>query len=602
MKNRKRSFFFWFSLFFFFSFFWLFSDSYKNKKFDRQFSEILESIESGEVRSIIINGQKFSGEYKNGLKFNSYGFLSDTIIDKLFFSKKNYGTDYEIKEKETDNFFSFIQWIPLVLMLFLFFFFFKQIQAGSGKAMSFGKSKAKFLEKDNKKTTFKDVAGIDECIEDLQEIVLFLKSPERFTNLGGRMPKGVLLIGAPGTGKTLLARAIAGEAEVPFLSIAGSDFVEVFVGIGASRVRDLFETAKKNSPCIIFIDEIDSVGRQRGTGMGGGHDEREQTLNQLLVEMDGFEANKGIIIIAATNRPDVLDPAILRSGRFDKKISVPMPDIVGRKKILNLCLLKIKASKSLDLNYLSKITIGMTGADIDSLINESSIIAAKKNKKEVEFCDIEEAREKLIMGSPRKHFFLNKIDLKKIAYHEAGHALMSVFFYPISDSVHKVTIIPRGNALGVTVSMPKDDRFLYEKKFMECQISILMSGRIAEELIFNEITSGAKNDFEKATEIAHSMVCELGMSKKMGPISYNKKNNELFLGRDFGKMSNFSEQTAFYIDFEIKKIISFQYKKASFLLKNNIKILHKLAFILVKKETVSGDELLRIVNFFNIKK
>ncbi len=602
MKNRKISFFFWFFLFFFFSFFWLFSDSYKNKKFDRQFSEILESIESGEVRSIIINGQKFSGEYKNGLKFNSYGFLSDTIIDKLFFSKKNYGTDYEIKEKETDNFFSFIQWIPLVLMLFLFFFFFKQIQAGSGKAMSFGKSKAKFLEKDNKKTTFKDVAGIDECIEDLQEIVLFLKNPERFTNLGGRMPKGVLLIGAPGTGKTLLARAIAGEAEVPFLSIAGSDFVEVFVGIGASRVRDLFETAKKNSPCIIFIDEIDSVGRQRGTGMGGGHDEREQTLNQLLVEMDGFEANKGIIIIAATNRPDVLDPAILRSGRFDKKISVPMPDIVGRKKILNLCLLKIKASKSLDLNYLSKITIGMTGADIDSLINESSIIAAKKNKKEVEFCDIEEAREKLIMGSPRKHFFLNKIDLKKIAYHEAGHALMSVFFYPISDSVHKVTIIPRGNALGVTVSMPKDDRFLYEKKFMECQISILMSGRIAEELIFNEITSGAKNDFEKATEIAHSMVCELGMSKKMGPISYNKKNNELFLGRDFGKMSNFSEQTAFYIDFEIKKIISFQYKKASFLLKNNIKILHKLAFILVKKETVSGDELLRIVNFFNIKK
>jgi cell division protease FtsH len=478
----------------------------------------------------------------------------------------------------------------------------RQIQAGGGKAMSFGKSRARLMNESQNKVTFQDVAGVDESKVELEEIVQFLKDPKKFTRLGGRIPKGVLLMGPPGTGKTLLAKAIAGEAGVPFFSIAGSDFVEMFVGVGASRVRDLFEQGKKNAPCIIFIDEIDAVGRHRGAGMGGGHDEREQTLNQLLVEMDGFESNEGVIIIAATNRPDVLDPAILRPGRFDRRIVVPRPDVTGREQIFRVHLRKVPFSTDVDIEVLSRMTPGMSGADIENLVNEAALIAARQDKPKVGMHDFEQARDKVLMGNERRSLVMTQKELEATAYHEAGHALVGVLlgqegaaatqrgstadFIPL----HKVTIIPRGAALGVTSFLP-DDRKSMSKTFAENRVAMAMGGRIAEEIIYGDFNSGAANDIEQATDLARAMVTEWGMSQKLGPLAFGSKDGEVFLGRDFTQQHNYSNQTAEDIDAEVKRIVTEQYERAKVLVKSNIDKLHALAKMLLEYETLDGKDI-----------
>jgi cell division protease FtsH len=503
------------------------------------------------------------------------------------------GVSWSVKSKEESAFWQslFISWLPMIFLFVIFFFFMRQLQAGGGKAMSFGKSKAKLLTDHQNKITFKDVAGIEEAKEEVEEIIAFLKDPKKFTRLGGRIPKGVLMMGSPGTGKTLLARAIAGEAGVPFFSISGSDFVEMFVGVGASRVRDLFEQGKKNAPCIVFIDEIDAVGRHRGAGMGGGHDEREQTLNQLLVEMDGFESNDGVILIAATNRPDVLDPALLRPGRFDRRIVVPRPDINGRIGILQVHTRKVPLGADVDLEVISRGTPGFSGADLESLVNEAALIAARRDKERVEMGDFEDAKDKVLMGAERRSMFISDKEKENTAFHEAGHALVAMLVGDDADPLHKVTIIPRGRALGLTQQLPTEDRMSMNAEFALNRICILMGGRVAEEVIFNQRTTGAGNDIEQATELARKMVTEWGMSEEIGPLNFARGGSEPFLGRDFQSGEAYSEETAKRIDAEIRRIVTTQYARAKQLLSDRKDGLERVAKALLEYETLNGDDI-----------
>jgi cell division protease FtsH len=502
------------------------------------------------------------------------------------------GIKYSVKSKDESSIWPqvLVWWLPMLLLVGIFFLFMRQLQSGGGKAMSFGKSKAKLLSDHQNRVTFKDVAGVEEAKDEVEEIIAFLKDPKKFTRLGGRIPKGVLMMGPPGTGKTLLARAIAGEAGVPFFSISGSDFVEMFVGVGASRVRDLFEQGKKNAPCIIFIDEIDAVGRHRGAGLGGGHDEREQTLNQLLVEMDGFESNDGVIIIAATNRPDVLDPALLRPGRFDRRIVVPRPDLRGRMGILQVHTRKVPLG-GVDLEVLARGTPGFSGADLEFLVNEAALIAARRDKDKVEMEDFEEAKDKVLMGAERRSMIISDKEKRTTAVHEAGHALVARFAGDEADPVHKVTIIPRGRALGVTQQLPHEDRLNMTREFALNQIAILMGGRVAEEIVFGQKTTGAGNDIERATELARSMVTEWGMSDEFGPLNFSAGKQEVFLGRDISSSDRHSEDTAQRIDAEIRRIVTTQYARAVDILTSHRKELDQISESLLEYETIDGDDI-----------
>ncbi|HEX7704474.1 MAG TPA: ATP-dependent zinc metalloprotease FtsH [Kofleriaceae bacterium] len=513
------------------------------------------------------------------------GKLTDAIADA--------GIAYQVKSKDESSIWPqvLVWWLPMLLLIGIFFLFMRQLQSGGGKAMSFGKSKAKLLSDHQNRVTFKDVAGIEEAKDEVEEIIAFLKDPKKFTRLGGRIPKGVLMMGSPGTGKTLLARAIAGEAGVPFFSISGSDFVEMFVGVGASRVRDLFEQGKKNAPCIIFIDEIDAVGRHRGAGLGGGHDEREQTLNQLLVEMDGFESNDGVIIIAATNRPDVLDPALLRPGRFDRRIVVPRPDLRGRMGILAVHTRKVPLGAAVDLEVIARGTPGFSGADLEFLVNEAALIAARRDKDKVEADDFEEAKDKVLMGAERRSMFISDKEKRTTAIHEAGHALVTRFVGAEADPVHKVTIIPRGRALGLTQQLPPEDRLSMTREFAQNQIAILMGGRVAEELVFAQKTTGAGNDIERATELARSMVTEWGMSDEFGPLNFSGGKHEVFLGRDFGSSDRLSEDTAKRIDAEIRDIVFKQHARAVAILTEHRKELEAIGEALLEHETIDGNDI-----------
>ncbi|MBI4374737.1 MAG: ATP-dependent metallopeptidase FtsH/Yme1/Tma family protein [Deltaproteobacteria bacterium] len=560
------------------------------------FSEFLEAIRSNQVERVTIQDDEYVGKFKsqtmNGEFFETVG---PTESEKAFELLSRSDTVVEYKKRRETPLWQqiLISWLPMILLFGFFFFSMRQIQVGGGRALSFGRSRARLLSENQKKVTFKDVAGCEEAKYELEEIIQFLKEPKKFTKLGGRIPKGVLLVGAPGTGKTLLAKAVAGEAGAPFFSISGSDFVEMFVGVGASRVRDLFEQGKKNAPCIIFIDEIDAVGRHRGAGLGGGHDEREQTLNQLLVEMDGFESNEGVIIMAATNRPDVLDPALLRPGRFDRRVIVPRPDLRGREEILKVHTRKTVIAPDIDLSVVARGTPGFSGADLENLVNEAALNAARYDKKFVERSDFELAKDKVLMGSERKSMILTEQEKRQIAYHESGHTLVAKKI-PGADPVHKVTIIPRGMALGLTQQLPIDERHIHSKEFAEIVISVLMGGRCAEELIFNHQTTGAGDDIEKATGMARKMVCEWGMSD-LGPLSFGRKEAEIFLGRDFVQQQEYSQNTAVRIDDEVSKIVTRNYERARKILRDNNDLLHRLAETLLEFESLDGDQIDRIL-------
>ena len=552
------------------------------------FSDFVESINADQVASVTIQGKNISGAYKDGREFKTFA-ADDPELVKLM-------TQHRIKIQAKPDDDSgiwqsiFVSWFPMLLLIGVWIFFMRQMQAGGGKALAFGKSKARMATGRENRVTFQDVAGIEEAKGELEEIIEFLRDAKRFTKLGGRIPKGVLLVGQPGTGKTLLARAIAGEANVPFFSISGSDFVEMFVGVGASRVRDLFTQGKKNAPCIIFIDEIDAVGRHRGAGLGGGHDEREQTLNQLLVEMDGFESNGGVIVLSATNRPDVLDPALLRPGRFDRQIVVPIPDVKGREEILGVHTKKTVLAKTIDLSVIARGTPGFSGADLANLVNEAALIAAKQNKMEIEIVDLEEAKDKVLMGVERRSMIIPYAERKNTAYHEAGHALVAKMT-PNSDPIHKVTIIPRGRALGLTQQLPIDERHTYSKEYLLDDITILLGGRAAEELVLNHQTTGAGNDIERATEIARKMVCEWGMSEILGPLNYGKKEELIFLGKEMNRQRDFSETTAKEIDEELRSIVTNCFEKARALIVANVDALHAIASALLEKEVLDGQEI-----------
>src|SRR4051794_32279360 len=530
---------------------WNFATRYETGQHTLTFSEFMSAVEAGNIQRVTITGQEITGTTKDAQNqtFRTYAptqyeGLANKLIDR--------GIAVQSKEPTASPWASLLyNWAPFLVMIGFWVFFMRQMQSGGNKALSFGKSKAKLSSSSQKKVTFKDVAGVDEAKEELQEIIEFLKEPQKFQKLGGRIPKGVLLMGPPGTGKTLLARAVAGEANVPFFSISGSDFVEMFVGVGASRVRDLFEQGKKNAPCIVFIDEIDAVGRHRGAGLGGGHDEREQTLNQLLVEMDGFESNEGVILVAATNRPDVLDPALLRPGRFDRRIVVNRPDVKGREGILAVHTRKIPMSDDVDVAVLARGSAGFSGADLANLVNEAALVAARQNRKVVTQFDFELAKDKVIMGVERKSLIISDEEKKNTAYHEAGHALVAMLM-PNADPLHKVTIIPRGMALGLTMQLPLDNKHSYHKEYLEAQLAILMGGRIAEEMFMNHITTGAGNDIERATDLARKMVCEWGMSE-LGPLSFGKREEQIFLGREIAQHRDYSESTAIRIDEQVKK-------------------------------------------------
>ncbi|MGD9505236.1 MAG: ATP-dependent zinc metalloprotease FtsH [Syntrophobacteraceae bacterium] len=557
------------------------------------YSEFITSVENGEVAQVTIQGDNISGTNRNGKPFRTLAPRDPDLVRIL----RDHGVDIQAKPEEGSPWYMtvLVSWFPMLLLIGVWIFFMRQMQVGGGKAMSFGKSRARVLNENSRKVTFEDVAGVDEAKEELQEIVEFLKEPKKFTRLGGRIPKGVLLVGGPGTGKTLLGRAVAGEAGVPFFSISGSDFVEMFVGVGASRVRDLFMQGKKNAPCIIFVDEIDAVGRHRGAGLGGGHDEREQTLNQLLVEMDGFESNEGVILIAATNRPDVLDPALLRPGRFDRQVVVPLPDIRGREGILKVHLRKKPLAPDVDLNLLAKGTPGFSGADLENLGNEAALLAARKNKQWVEMTDFEDAKDKVMMGLERKSMILSEDEKRVTAYHETGHALVAKLLPGATDPLHKVTIIPRGRALGVTQQLPQDDRHTYSKEYLENRISIMMGGRVAEEIVFNERTTGASNDIERATGMARRMVCEWGMSEKMGPLSFGKREEQIFLGREIAQHRDYSEQTAMEIDDEVRRIVESNYMRSKDLMTENIEMLHRVAHALLERETLDSKDVDEII-------
>jgi len=556
------------------------------------YSTFLVALEEGRVQKVTIQGRLITGVYSDDAPFETYAPEDAQLIGEL----REKGVEIQAKPEEDRGlwFTLLVSWGPILLLIAVWIFFMRQMQSGGGKAMNFGKSRAKLLNETSAVVTFKDVAGVDEAKDELEEVVSFLKDPKKFSRLGGRIPKGVLLVGPPGTGKTLLARAIAGEAGVPFFSISGSDFVEMFVGVGASRVRDLFMQGKKNAPCIIFIDEIDAVGRHRGAGLGGGHDEREQTLNQLLVEMDGFESNEGVILIAATNRPDVLDPALLRPGRFDRQVVVPRPDVRGRHKILTVHARKVPVADNVDLEVIARGTPGFSGADLANLVNEAALLAARENKDKVDRSDFEAAKDKVMMGAERRSMVITEEEKKVTAYHEAGHALVGLL-EPGSDPVHKVSIIPRGRALGVTMYLPEEDKYNETAKGLHVRIRTLLGGRIAEEHVFESVTSGASNDLERATAIARKMVCEWGMSTKLGPLTFGEKEGEIFLGRDMGHVKNYSEATAVTIDEEITRIVTENYAATSKLIQNNIEALKRVAEALLERETIDGDELKELV-------
>ncbi len=562
---------------------------------EKKFSEFVEAIEKGEVSEVVIQGQTIRGKLRNDERFKTFA-PDDPDLMRLLREKK---VEIAARPEEGDPWYIaiLVQWFPMLLLIGVWVFFMRQMQMGGGKAMSFGKSRAKLLTENQHKVTFSDVAGVEEAKQELEEIIAFLKDPKKFTRLGGRIPKGVLLVGAPGTGKTLLARAIAGEAGVPFFSISGSDFVEMFVGVGASRVRDLFVQGKKQAPCIIFIDEIDAVGRHRGAGLGGGHDEREQTLNQLLVEMDGFEANEGVILIAATNRPDVLDPALLRPGRFDRRVVVPRPDVRGREEILRVHSRRVPLDDNVDVVQLARATPGFSGADLENLVNEAALLAARSNKDKVDMNDFELSKDKVLMGAERRSMILSQEEKRNTAYHEAGHALVARLI-PGTDPVHKVTIIPRGMALGVTQQVPVDDRHTWSREYILNRLAIMFGGRVAEEIVLGHMTTGAGDDIEKATDLARRMVCEWGMSDRLGPMTFGKKEEQIFLGRDFTQAKDYSEQTAIEIDAEVRRIVTDAYERAKSLLQENMDILHKMSEVLLEREVLDAPEIDEIIKGF----
>ena len=559
------------------------------------YTEFRSLVEDGRVTEVQIQGKKVTGVTRDNKRFSTYTPDDPDLVQNLM--NKNVQVTAKPSDDSPWYITLLVSWFPMLLLIGVWIFFMRQMQGGGGggKAFSFGRSKAKMFTEENTKVTFSDVAGVDEAKEELTEVVEFLSNPKKFTRLGGRIPKGVLLVGPPGTGKTLLSRAVAGEAGVPFFSISGSDFVEMFVGVGASRVRDLFVQGKKNAPCLIFIDEIDAVGRQRGAGLGGGHDEREQTLNQLLVEMDGFESNEGVILIAATNRPDVLDPALLRPGRFDRQVVVPNPDLNGRKSILKVYSHKVALSKKVDLDVIARGTPGFSGADLENLVNEAALIAAKNDKDHVDMADLEEAKDKVMMGKERRSVILSEEEKKTTAYHEGGHALVANLL-PKADPVHKVSIIPRGQALGVTMQLPLDDRHNYSKEYLESTLAVMMGGRVAELLFLQQMTTGASNDLERASKVARKMVCEWGMSDTFGSIALSDNGNEVFLGRELVQHKQYSEETARLIDAEVRKILQDAYNKAKRLLEENTDVVHRLASALLERETISGSDLTKIMN------
>ena len=556
------------------------------------FSEFMAHLERGDVEKVIIKQNNISAILRDGNRIQTYAVEYPDLVKVL----REKSVQIEAKPQDDGPWYVtfLLSWGPFILFLGLWFFLMRQMQVGGNRALSFGKSRARMLTEEKKKITFADVAGVDEAKQEVVEIIEFLKDPQKFQKLGGRIPKGVLIVGPPGTGKTLLAKAIAGEAGVPFFSISGSDFVEMFVGVGASRVRDLFEQGKKHAPCIIFIDEIDAVGRLRGAGLGGGHDEREQTLNQLLVEMDGFDTTEGVILIAATNRPDVLDPALLRPGRFDRQVVVNRPDVRGRAEILNVHTKKVPISSDVDMEQIARGTPGFSGADLENLVNEAALWAARLDKKSVDQIDFENAKDKVLMGVERKSMVLSEEEKRTTAFHEAGHALMAILL-PGTDPVHKVTIIPRGRALGLTMQLPIDDKHSYSKEFLYNTLSILFGGRVAEELIFKSVTTGAGNDIERATELARKMVCEWGMSEKLGPLTFGKKDEEVFLGRDFGSKRDFSDQVALEIDKEVKRLVVESYERTTRMLTEHIHTLRAIAEALLEKEVLDGVEIGQIV-------
>jgi len=561
------------------------------QKNDISFSEFLKEVDNGRVAQVNIEGNNISGVLSNGKNFKTYAPNDPNLVEKL--SNKGVGITATPTEDKMPSFLGILlSWFPMLLLIGVWIFFMRQMQGGKGGAMGFGRSKAKLMSDSKKKATFDDVAGIDEAKEEVQEIVEFLRDPRKFMRLGGKIPKGALLIGPPGTGKTLLAKAIAGEANVPFFTISGSDFVEMFVGVGAARVRDMFEQGKKNAPCIIFIDELDAVGRSRGAGLGGGNDEREQTLNQILVEMDGFETNEGVVIIAATNRPDVLDPALLRPGRFDRQVVVSLPDIVGREKILKIHAKKISLGPDVKLKTIARGTPGFSGADLANLVNESALLAARTNKRIVTMQEFEDAKDKVMMGPERKSMVMTEDDKKLTAYHESGHAIVALN-EKASDPIHKATIIPRGRAMGVVWTLPERDKYSHSREYIEANISKAMGGRIAEELIFGheKVTSGAASDIQMATKLAKDMVTRFGMSNELGPLTYGENEDEVFLGRSITRHQQMSEETANKVDAEIKKIVDAGYKRAKKILTEKIDDMHKLAKALILYETLTGDEI-----------
>ena len=555
------------------------------------YSEFVNKAQQGAISDVIIQGNIITGTSDMGT-FKTYAPQDPGVVSKLV----EKGIKVTAKPLEDSPWYMtlLISWFPMLLLIGVWIFFMRQMQGGAGRAMSFGRSRARMINQDQGRVTFADVAGVDEAKEELTEVVDFLSNPRKFTRLGGRIPKGVLLVGSPGTGKTLLARAVAGEAGVPFFSISGSDFVEMFVGVGASRVRDLFAQGKKNAPCLIFIDEIDAVGRQRGAGLGGGHDEREQTLNQLLVEMDGFESNEGVILIAATNRPDVLDPALLRPGRFDRQVIVPTPDLKGRKHILEVHTRRTPLSPNVDLDVLARGTPGFSGASLENLVNEAALQAAKLDKDTVSMSDFEYAKDKVLMGKERRSLILSDEEKRTTAYHEAGHALVAKLL-PGTDPVHKVTIIPRGRALGVTMQLPEADRHSYSRDYLRNNLMVLLAGRVTEEIIFSSITTGAGNDIERATQMARKMVCEWGMSDVIGPMAIGEQNSEVFIGREWGHVRNFSEDTARQVDAEVRKLIEEARENCHRMITGNIEFLHAMADALLDRETITGEDIEKIL-------
>jgi cell division protease FtsH len=565
---------------------------------EMKFSDFLVKLEAGQVAEVVIKENDITGRLQDGKQFKTYAADYPDLVPML----REKGVEITARPPDKSPWYVnfFFSWGPIIFLVLVWVFFMRQMQSGGNKALSFGKTRARLITEKQVKVTFSDVAGIEEAKEEVQEIIEFLKDPQKFSKLGGRIPKGVLVVGAPGTGKTLLARAIAGEAGVPFYSISGSDFVEMFVGVGASRVRDLFDQAKKNAPCIVFIDEIDAVGRHRGAGLGGGHDEREQTLNQLLVEMDGFEGKEGIIILAATNRPDVLDPALLRPGRFDRQVVVPIPDVRGRQEILKVHTKSIPLDEGVNLEMIARGTPGFSGADLANLVNEAALLAARRSKSSVEMHDFEEAKDKVMMGVARRSMIISDEEKKNTAYHEAGHTLVAKLT-PGTDPIHKVTIIPRGRALGVTQQLPIDDRYTYTQQYLDNTLAVLLGGRAAEELALHHMTTGAGNDLERATEVARKMVTEWGMSEKLGPLTFGKKDEQIFLGREIAQHKDYSEKTAEDIDAEVKRIVSAAYQKAKTLLSDNLNLLHEFASNLLQRETMDAVEIEDLIKAYQAK-